>query len=37
MADPLLVLMGGIMTHIPEGGDFSLAILQGHLIVEEEL
>ena len=37
MADPLIELMGKILTHIPEGTDISLTILKGHLIIEEEL
>ena len=37
MADPLIELMGKILTHIPEGIDNSLSILKGHLIAEEEL
>ena len=37
MVDPLITLMGRILSHIPEGADYSLAVLKGHLIVEEEL
>jgi hypothetical protein len=37
MVDPLIALMGKILAHIPDNSDPSLAILKGHLIVEEEL
>lgn len=37
MADPLIELMGKILTHIPDDADVTLAILKGHLIIEEEL
>ena len=37
MADPLIKLMGRILTHIPDDADVSIVILKGHLIIEEEL
>lgn len=37
MTDPLIELMGRILTHIPDEADINLVILKGHLIIEEEL
>ena len=37
MSDALLELMAKIVTHIPDDGDFTLIVLKGHLILEEEL